>query len=981
MKRLLLLLISVLLSVGAYAQDGGMKGQVVSRDGREPIGGVIITIDQVSRTIKTNSRGEFFIKGLEPGQYLLVFKAPDFEDLEVMVRVKQLVHDMQAVVMVPDNMDAVDNSAFVEYDTDVENFGDSKALPQLSASKDLFNNIASYRFSEMRFNVRGYDSQYQDVYLNGIRFNDALTSYGPWSLWSGLNDATRNQENTSGLKMSDYGVGGVAGTTNINARASQLRKGFRSSVVNATQMYRYRIMLSYASGMLDNGWSYGFSLSTRQGEHGYVEGVYYNAFGYFFSAEKVFNSRHRLSATILAAPTQRGAQQASTQEAYDLMDNNYYNPNVGLQNDKIRNSRVRRMHEPIAMLNYNWQITENTRLSAATSLRFGYNGYSALTWHKGEDPRPDYYRKLPSYYGDRLERRMLLNKFAENNGKGAFSVFSETDIETNKQKYQDLMNEWSGPDAGYIDFDQLILLNKNGDKDAKYGEGHRSTYMIEERRTDQLDYNLAIQLTHDFKNGSQLTGGVRARINRTEYYSTVKDLLGGDYWVDVDKFAERDFGTGVNDQNNMAYYNEHGHAQAVKEGDKYNYDYYAHVRQGQLWGIYEYAKGGLYLNFGAEVGLSSMWREGLWEKGLFQNINADGDRGKTSFGESDKINHFTYRFKINTAYKFSGAHSVEANVTAIQNAPNFNNAFVSARTRNQITPGLSSEKIYGVDATYNLRLPWIKARFSAYYTEMLDQSKVISFYDDTQGSFTNFAMSGIDKRYMGVELGYSIPIAWGLSLQGAVSLGDYIYTSNPRFTQMIDNNAVDIVNSIVKWEGMKIESTPQTAINVGLNFRGANNWFASLDFNYYDRLYLSMNPMYRTESLRQELFNIYNMQSLETGRERAYVVREVEKIRAQEDLTEDNILYTISASIGKNWRIAYKYTLGFSFQVNNILNNQNIRTGGYEQMRLNKIGDPIIFPSGDGNKILNKPTTYSRFNSKYFYMNGLNYYLNVYFRF
>ena len=58
MKRLLLLLISVLLSVGAYAQDGGMKGQVVSRDGREPIGGVIITIDQVSRTIKTNSRGE-----------------------------------------------------------------------------------------------------------------------------------------------------------------------------------------------------------------------------------------------------------------------------------------------------------------------------------------------------------------------------------------------------------------------------------------------------------------------------------------------------------------------------------------------------------------------------------------------------------------------------------------------------------------------------------------------------------------------------------------------------------------------------------------------------------------------------------------------------------------------------------------------------------------------------------------------------------
>ena len=974
MKKFLLLLLSAFITLGAYAQSGGMKGQVVSREGREPIAGVTITIDQLSKTLKTNQKGEFVVSGLEPGQYMMRFEAVDFEVLELMVRVKELVHDMHQVIMVPETMVAVDNSAFAELDTDVETFGDSQALPQLSASKDLFNNIASYRFSEMRFNARGYDSQYQDVYLNGIRFNDALTSYGPWSLWSGLNDATRNQEATSGLKMSDYGVGGVAGTTNINARASQLRKGFRSSVVNATQLYRYRIMLSYASGQLDNGWSYGFSLSTRQGNHGYVNGVYYNAYGYFFSAEKIFNSRHRLSATLLAAPTQRGAQQAATQEAYDLWGDNYYNPNMGLQNGIERNSRVRRMHEPIAMLNYNWQINQKTNLSVATSLRFGYNGYSALTWDKGEDPRPDYYRRLPSYYGDRLMRRKILNNFADANGQTL--PFTDVELQTDIEKYQMFMEDWSG----YIDFDELTRNNMNGDTDSRYGDGHRASAMIEERRTDQLDYNLSAQLRYIINNNSNVTLGLRTRINRTEYYSTVKDLLGGDYWLDVDKFAERDFGGNeLAYQNNMAYYRKHGHAQAVKEGDKYNYDYYAHVRQGQLWGIYEYAQGGLLLNLGAEVGFSSQWREGLWEKGLYQNAEAGGDRGKTSLGCSDKINNFTYRLKANVGYKFSGAHFVEATVTAMQNAPMFNNAFVSARTRNQITPGLSSDKIYGVDATYNLRLPWIKARFSAYYTQMYDLSKVISFYDDTQNSFTNFAMSGIDKRYMGIELGYSIPIAWGLSLQGAVSLGDYTYTSNPRFTQMIDNSATDVVHSVVEWEGMKIESTPQTAINIGFNFRGANNWFASLDFNYYDRLYLSMNPMYRTESLRKEIFRIYDWNNLETGRQKAAVIAVLDEIRAQEELGR---AYTLSASIGKNWRIDYKYTLGFSLQINNILNNQNIRTGGYEQMRLNKLSDPIIFPNSENEMtIVKKPTTYGRFDSKYFYMNGFNYYLNIYFRF
>jgi len=267
---------------------------------------------------------------------------------------------------------------FAEFDSDTA--ADGQSLPSsLSSSKDVFNNIASYKFSEMRFNVRGYDSQYSSIYLNGIRFNDAMTGYGPWSLWSGLNDATRNQENTAGLRSSGYGIDGIGGTTNVNARASQMRKGFRASVVNGNSMYRFRAMVSYASGLLDNGWSYAFSFSTRQGGNSYVDGVYYNAYGYFASVEKRFGGdRHNLALTILGAPTERGAQQASTQEAYDLLSNNYYNPNVGKQDGKLRNSRVRDYHEPIVMLNYGFDISSNTKLAAAASFRFGKNGYSAL---------------------------------------------------------------------------------------------------------------------------------------------------------------------------------------------------------------------------------------------------------------------------------------------------------------------------------------------------------------------------------------------------------------------------------------------------------------------------------------------------------------------------------------------------------------------------------------------------------------------------
>ena len=270
--RALLVILLTLACAGAYAQDGGVKGKVVSRDGRVALSNVKVVVEPLGVTVMTDNHGNFNIDQLPKGEYQLKFEAPEFENLDLAIRVDKMVKNLNSVVMAPDVQYVIDDAVFAEFDSDTA--ADGQSLPSsLSSSKDVFNNIASYKFSEMRFNVRGYDSQYSSIYLNGIRFNDAMTGYGPWSLWSGLNDATRNQENTAGLRSSGYGIDGIGGTTNVNARASQMRKGFRASVVNGNSMYRFRAMVSYASGLLDNGWSYAFSFSTRQGGNSYVDGV------------------------------------------------------------------------------------------------------------------------------------------------------------------------------------------------------------------------------------------------------------------------------------------------------------------------------------------------------------------------------------------------------------------------------------------------------------------------------------------------------------------------------------------------------------------------------------------------------------------------------------------------------------------------------------------------------------------------------------
>ncbi len=983
--KFLLIATMTLVASTVFAQESGLKGRVLSRDGRVAVGNVAVTIEGTTYKARTNDNGFFELKGVPAGDYKLSFTAPEFENLDIVVKVENGVKDINAVIVVPKALssEVIDDAIFAEFDTESSS-SDTPALPSmLSASKDLYNNIASYRFSEMRFNVRGYDSKYTDVYLNGIRFNDALTGYGPWSLWSGMNDATRNQESTAGLNATDYGVGGFAGSTNINARASQMRKGFRASVSGGNQMYAFRAIVSYATGQLDNGWSFAASVSTRQGGNGYVDGVYYNSYGYFAAAEKQINKQHRLSLMVLGTPQQRGAQQASTQEAYDMFGSNYYNPNVGYQDGKLRNTRVRRSHEPIVMLNYYYDINEKTRLTAATSVRFGFNGYSAMTWKDGADPRPDYYRYLPSNYTSQILTENNFANFISDNSQvlgqqgllrealnalrsgapgiavnGIFTPSSNDQIFSYLQGAADARSIWTGR----IDFDNMINSNKNGTT-SPYAEGHRSNYMIEERHTDQIDYNFAANISHDFNANHHLLAGVKARVNRTEYYDKIKDLLGGDFWVDVDKFAERDMGSNpIAYQNDLDYYNEHGHARIVREGDKFSYDYFAHVRQAQLWAMYNYRAGGFEVNAGAELGYAGLWRQGLWRKGLF----ADNSKG-----DSEHLNFLTYKVKGTFSYRFSQAHHLALNVAAIQDAPTFNSAFVSPRTRNTVTPGLTPEQAYSAELVYNLNLPYIQARVAGYFTEMTNGSKVISFYDDTQSSFTNFAMSNIDKRYMGVELAVRVPIWNGLAFQGALNYGDYRYTSNPNFVQTVDNSNKIKLQDKVNWKGFYVESTPQFAVNVGLDFRGPKNWFASINFNYYDKLYLSMNPAYRTDNAVKPFVDVLIAEngSIE---QKAWASGQIKKMRQEEDLGH---AYTLAASLGKNWYIKRKYTIGFSAEVKNILNNQGFRTGGYEQMRMRKVRGMLPGRSNPST------TYYTHFDAKYFYMLGTTCFVNVYFRF
>ena len=267
----------------------------------------------------------------------------------------------------------------------------------LNSSMDVFYRTAAYEFSSSFFKVRGLDSDNAIVHINGIKMNKLYNGRPQWSNWGGLNDVLRNQELSNGSIPLKYNFGGILGSNNINIRASEYGEGGRITYSSSNRSYSNRLMATYNSGMLEKGWAYSLSIGRRWGNEGYQDASFYDSNSAFLSVQKIFNSKHSLNLAAIYAPNRRGKVSPNTQEVYDLKGIKY-NEYWGYQDGEKRNSRVKRVVEPIILLNHDWSIDENSSLETSIGYQFGEMGNSRLDYAGGGNPSPAYYQDLPSYF-------------------------------------------------------------------------------------------------------------------------------------------------------------------------------------------------------------------------------------------------------------------------------------------------------------------------------------------------------------------------------------------------------------------------------------------------------------------------------------------------------------------------------------------------------------------------------------------------------
>ena len=854
-KTLFAVFLTFVALVGATAQTR-LVGRLVSVE-QQAIEGATVTLANQGITTTTNDEGKFSLTYLEAWDEEVIVEAYGYvSDILLVQLVENQLTDLGDITLQTDisiemKEEVVLNLSEMELNDDE---GKSQSMASASsASQDVFNATISYAWSNARYRGRGYEQIYEQNYIEGISFNSAERGQFNFSAMGGLNDATRYREVVEGMEASNFTFGSWGKSTNYMQSATNYAQGWKVSLAGTNRNYKGAARATYSTGLMENGWAFTAQLAWRytpyidiKGQIG--EGISYSSVGYFFTAEKQWGKDKRLSLITFGAPTRRGQSSALTQETYDLTNqynktswgHNNYNPYWGYQDGKVRNSRIVHSYDPTVIASFDWKINEENFLKAGIGYHYSMYSNSALTFYNATDPRPDYYRNLPSFLWDgqidkngyfiehdmngkpmgELDKDGNLKYPLEYNGQ---DVGHSIDMNT----YNTLVDLWTSRDdkATQIDWDALYAANNANNVNAPEGSAR---YIVERRHNDIQEGMINLNYRNTAVDNMTLTAGLEVKASQGIHYKTVDDLLGGNQWIDVDPFAERDIkelatniGLTQADIANVKQNDLRNPNAAVKDHGRFGYDYRINMMNAKLWAQNEWKWNNVDLYYGLQLTYSSIQRTTDMLNGrawYLAKLNPDNAWYYLSNAAQDVLNATDYStlptrlvgtahhfidpaVKVGATYKIDGRNQLKVNAMAETKAPLARDAYISPRVHDRAIETIyrhdyagyyaslygtsalaeyfgASQKIAGGDLTYSFNYPLVRGRVTGFFTQFWNGTELNGYYDDEARTFVNQSLTGINRRHMGVEAAAAVKLGTYFTLTGVLSVGDYRYTSN-----------------------------------------------------------------------------------------------------------------------------------------------------------------------------------------------------------
>lgn len=735
----------------------------------------------------------------------------------------------------------------------------------LNASNSSLYNSIIFNGRIVGWYLRG-DNNASSV-LDGIQYASPLNKWRFWDLLAGMQGQIRRTNLSVNGVFTDEGYFQNSNVSFLSSSVQDGNKNINIGTAVSNSMYANSLSIRMNTPNLINHWRSSFGLVLQHMPTQIKTASYKESIGLIYGLEKQLSKKNNVGFTFFWNYSDQSKVSTAVKEVFDLTHQNTYNPTWGWRNLQPYFPNTKQSNAPIISFRYQHTINENNYYKLNQSIIIGRQSASSLEWTQTADPRPDYYRYLPSYFAEGSLKNDLKNWYLIH------------------------------PESLQINFDKIDQINK-ASKD------QRSYYIVNQQNSDLFLWNGSFLSTKYYGNELNVSWGANYLYHQIGYSNEVKDLLGGNYFLNYNNWVNDD-GLNTSFQNDIQHPDR-----KITHNEIWGPNYTMYTAQLYPWLQVNknYAK--FETIFGMGLGVQVINRDGHNMNGLFPT---------SSFGKSNYFWSDAKDFKLQVLYKFSGRIYFRSIIFAQWKLPSVENLFIDPAFNSITSPFVKSIYKNGVDLSIFYRTPNLKLYFSAYWNNSNHHSISRMFYHDEYASFVYGLAGNINKVYSGFEFSAEMPIFQNLQLIFVATLQKNIFSNKAPYQLLSINDLQPFAKGQLHLEGLAAESSPSLTNVLTLQYQPISTFKIGVTMLFAKQRPIAIDYFRRTEAVKNKL-DPYSWNKLQ-----------------QASFLPDNTVVNVFISKSIQLKIASKTIRGFtSLSIRNVLNTF-VPIFAYEQSRFDYI--------------------------------------------
>ena len=673
-----------------------------------------------------------------------------------------------------------------QYDETIE---DPQWIPTLLNSKSsILFELAQYNGWPISWVQRGHPNGTK-IIMNGIDWKTNLPHFNANAIYAGLYEIQTKEQLAEQFEFTSNGFGNRYNNQYVSSFASVKRKQQKLTIGWSDNGRMVSLGLAMNTGKRKNNWVIQSYLNTQQNSTNDIPGGFRKNIVAAISADKMFKRHQDLNMLAWVTDQHQGRRSMATEELFNITNNHEYNAAWGWYHGKAWYPNTRH-HKIIAFqLTYIKRWLDESWLQTSFGIMTGSQTQRSLEWASAKDPRPDYYKYLPSYFSDTLLSASLLKAYLNN----------------------------------------PFLLQLNGDlleKANLASQSGKSLYIVNANMASPLIAKWALDyLKPVFKNGQIDAHCLYAR-EQIRYNNTVDQLLGGQFFYNYNSWVNDD-GSADYFQNNILVPDK-----KIKENEKWGPDYILVHNQLKFSTQLKWELPKWEWSLGGQIEYLIFQRNGFNQNGLFP---------EASFGFSHKYIFPAYGMKGQGLYKISGRHYLQSIFFDQSEAPLGNTVFINPSLQSTMSDFVRPVKHTGGDLSYIYRGVPLKARFTIYKQFTSGVSGHSSFYHDNYNAFV-YGVYGEQKEVReGFECMTETQLMGSLECKLSISYNHSIIANQPVYEIKLMNDLFKLESGSLAIKNLPASTSPEWVYacsmsrQIGMNTRvGLTTIYAKDRFMHYD---------------------------------------------------------------------------------------------------------------------------------------------------